>query len=234
MATEPKTRYVYEDLASFPDDRLRREIIDGELIVTAAPRTRHQAAVLQVGAALLAYSQRQGGTPYIAPTDVYFANDTVVEPDVLFVDKANTTKVEEMLIRGAPNIVVEVSSPSSIRIDLVRKLELYQRFGVPEYWYVDLEADRVEIAGSSMAGTRLRCPSTAGTPSPPSRCRGSSSPSTPSWVRPKRNRASPPDPHRSAFASAATGGQAKRSRSRHWRPTNPRARPRSAAGSSPR
>jgi Uma2 family endonuclease len=132
MATEPKTRYTYDDLASFPDDHLRREIIDGELVVTAAPTTRHQRAVLQIGAALLEYSKAHGGEAYVAPTDVF-----VGEPD--------RKKVEVKLVRGAPDVVVEVSSPSTIRVDLVRKLELYQRFGVPEYWFVDLEADRIEI-----------------------------------------------------------------------------------------
>jgi Uma2 family endonuclease len=145
MATEPKTRYTYDDLASFPDDHLRREIIDGELVVTAAPTTRHQRAVLQIGAALLEYSKAHGGEAYVAPTDVFFANDSVVEPDVLFVGEPDRKKVEVKLVRGAPDVVVEVSSPSTIRVDLVRKLELYQRFGVPEYWFVDLEADRIEI-----------------------------------------------------------------------------------------
>ena len=145
MATEPKTRYTYDDLASFPDDHLRREIIDGDLVVTPAPRTRHQDAVVELGAALHIYAKAHGGKAYVAPTDVFFANDNVVEPDVLFLDRANTRKVEEMLIRGAPNVVVEVSSPSTRRLEIVRKLELYQRFGVPEYWYVDLQADRVEI-----------------------------------------------------------------------------------------
>jgi Uma2 family endonuclease len=145
MATEPKTRYTYEDLAAFPNDNLRREIIDGELVVTAAPSTRHQRAVLRIGATLLAYADRHGGEVYVAPTDVFFADDSVVEPDVLYVGEPDRKKVEVKLVRGAPDVVVEVSSPSTIRIDLVRKLELYQRFGVPEYWYVDLDADRIEI-----------------------------------------------------------------------------------------
>jgi len=145
VATEQKSRYTYDDLASFPDDRFRREIIDGELIVTAAPATRHQRAVLEIGAALLAYTKAQGGDVYVAPTDVYLANDNVVEPDVLFLDRANLLKVEDKLVRGSPNVVVEVSSPSNRRMEIVRKLELYERFGVPEYWYVDLQADRIEI-----------------------------------------------------------------------------------------
>ena len=80
-----------------------------------------------------------------APLDVFFADDTVVEPDVLFVRGDHLQHIEEKFVRGAPDLVVEVSSPSTRRLELVRKRELYQRFGVPEYWYVDLEADRVEV-----------------------------------------------------------------------------------------
>jgi len=70
MATGPKTRYTYDDLETFPEDRLRREIIDGELIVTAAPSTRHQRAVLRIGATMLAYADRHGGEAYRAVAGV--------------------------------------------------------------------------------------------------------------------------------------------------------------------
>jgi Uma2 family endonuclease len=145
MATQPQTGLTYEDLEAFPEDNLRRELIDGELIVTAAPGGRHQDVVLELGARLLAYAKAHGGKVYIAPRDVYLARDTVLEPDVLFVTAENTSRAEERFVRGAPDIVVEVSSPSTRRLELVRKRDLYERFGVPEYWYVDLDADRVEV-----------------------------------------------------------------------------------------
>ncbi|MEX2553507.1 MAG: Uma2 family endonuclease [Actinomycetota bacterium] len=138
-------RYTYADLATFPDDHLRREIIDGELIVTASPITRHQLAVMNISGHLFVYRREHGGQVYPAPLDVFFADDNVVEPDVLFVRADNAERIDKKFIRGAPNLVVEVSSPSTRRLELVRKRELYQRFGVPEYWYVDLEAERVEI-----------------------------------------------------------------------------------------
>jgi Uma2 family endonuclease len=145
MATQPTTGLTYDDLQAFPADNFRRELIDGELIVTAAPSTRHQRVVLELGARLLAYSKEHGGEVYVAPTDVYFSDVNVVEPDVVFVSAANVDRVEEKFIRSAPDIVVEVSSPSTRRLELRRKRELYARFGVPEYWYIDLDADRVEI-----------------------------------------------------------------------------------------
>ncbi|HEX9892108.1 MAG TPA: Uma2 family endonuclease [Actinomycetota bacterium] len=146
MASEPKTTgLTYADLERFPEDNFRRELIDGELIVTAAPATRHQRAVLELGSRFLAYEKEHGGQAYVAPTDVFFSDTNVVEPDVLFVTAAHESRVEKKFIRSAPDIVVEVSSPSTRRLELHRKKELYARFGVPEYWYVDLDADRIEI-----------------------------------------------------------------------------------------
>jgi Uma2 family endonuclease len=139
------TGLTYDDLASFPDDHRRRELIGGELIVTPSPRPRHQGVVAYVTTELMLYVRAHGGKVYPAPLDVCFAHDDVVEPDVLLLTAAHTARVEERFVRGAPDIVVEVSSPSTRRLELGRKLELYERYGVPEYWYVDLDADRVEV-----------------------------------------------------------------------------------------
>ncbi len=137
--------YRYADLATFPDDHLRREIIDGDLIVTPSPIVRHQDAVGNIFFRLRSYVSQSGGRTFVAPLDVYFADDNVVEPDVLFVGQGRAEQIAKKYIKDAPDLVVEVSSPSTRRLELVRKRELYQRFGVPEYWYVDLEADRVEV-----------------------------------------------------------------------------------------
>src|SRR5712691_9261435 len=145
MATQPQTGLTYEDLQSFPEDNLRRELIDGELIVTAAPSTRHQRTVAFLVTELVLYAREHGGEVFPAPTDVYFSHTNVVEPDVLFVRGDHAERVEKKFVRSAPDVVVEVSSPSTRRFELVRKRELYERFGVPEYWYVDLDADRVEV-----------------------------------------------------------------------------------------
>jgi len=80
-----------------------------------------------------------------APTDVFFSDVNVVEPDVLFVRADHVERVEKKFVRSAPDIVVEISSPSGRRLELVRERELYERFEVPEYWYVDLDADRIEV-----------------------------------------------------------------------------------------
>jgi Uma2 family endonuclease len=146
VSAEPvPRRYTYPDLGAFPDDHLRREIIDGELIVNPAPATRHQSAVAAILVALFNYAKEAGGKALCAPYDVVLAPDNVVEPDVLFVRADHLDRIGDRFLEGPPDLVVEISSPSTRRLELVRKRELYQRFGVPEYWYVDLELDRVEV-----------------------------------------------------------------------------------------
>ena len=81
----------------------------------------------------------------MAPLDVVFSTSTVLEPDVLFLGPGHTDRIEDRFIEGPPDIVVEVSSPWTRRLELIRKREVYERFGVPEYWYVDLQSDRVEV-----------------------------------------------------------------------------------------
>ncbi|MGH8904326.1 MAG: Uma2 family endonuclease [Egibacteraceae bacterium] len=139
------TRYTYDDLASFPDDGLRRELIGGELIVSPAPRTRHQTIVVELILELGLYARAHGGTVLTAPTDVYLTHEDVVEPDVLFIRPEHQDRIEEKLVRSAPGIVVEVSSPSTRRLELVRKRDLYERHGVPEYWHADLEHGCIRV-----------------------------------------------------------------------------------------
>src|SRR5262249_13514651 len=126
-------------------DGLRREIIDGELFVTASPVPRHQRIVTTLIGELYQYVKSHGGEVFPAPLDVYFTDENVVEPDVLFITADHADRIQKKFVRDAPAGVFEGSSPSTRRLELLRKLRLYERFGVPEYWYVDLEADRVEV-----------------------------------------------------------------------------------------
>jgi Uma2 family endonuclease len=146
MATEPRTTgLTYEDLQKFPDDLFRREIIDGELLVTPAPGRRHQRAVAALTHFLFAYRELHGGEALPAPTDVFLSEIDVVQPDLLFVRADRVEQLgDESNVRVAPDLVIEVSSATTRHDDLTRKKDLYERYGVSEYWFVDLDADRVE------------------------------------------------------------------------------------------
>jgi Uma2 family endonuclease len=147
MATQPKTSgLTYDDLQRFPDDLFRREIIDGELLVTPAPGRRHQRAVAELISLLLRYAKEHGGEALPAPVDVRFSDVDVVEPDLVFVRADRVASLgDEPFIRVPPDLAVEVSSASTRRDDLTRKKALYERYGVAEYWFVDLDADRLEV-----------------------------------------------------------------------------------------
>src|SRR5688500_220853 len=102
MATQPQTGLTYEDLRDFPEDNLRREIIDGELIVTAATATRHQRVVAKLVHRLFAYCEIHGGEVLPAPLDVYLSDTNVVEPDVLYVRPEHLGRIEKTFMRSAP------------------------------------------------------------------------------------------------------------------------------------
>ncbi len=125
----------YEDLAGFPDDGRRYELIDGSLIVIPAPGTIHQ---LVVGAIYrLLWSARRAATVVLtAPVDFVPTATTALQPDVVVVDAGDIG--EERLTRP-PLLVVEVLSPSSRRHDLGSKRLAYAAAGVPVYWVIDPE-----------------------------------------------------------------------------------------------
>ncbi len=151
----------YDDLAGYPDDHLRRELIDGELYVTPAPALRHQRAVLAIAYALETYAREHGGEVYPAPTDVVFDPRNVVEPDVLFLAPTHAGSTEERFIDVIPDLVVEVSSPTTRRLDLIKKRNLYEARAVPEFWFVDLDEDQVDVHRLGQDG-RYGMPTTLG------------------------------------------------------------------------
>lgn len=144
MAVEPKYLLTYEDFLTFPDDGVRREIIDGEMFVTPSPIVRHQTLVGRLFYLMYHHVEMHGsGQVFVAPLDVRLGEHTVVEPDLIFIAEERRDIVKEKFILGAPTLLVEVVSDP--RTDRVRKRDVYARAGVLEYWVVDPAADRVEV-----------------------------------------------------------------------------------------
>ncbi len=138
VARKPKGKYTYADYAATPDDE-RWELIDGELYrMAAGASTRHQL-VSGTLEDLIKDSVRPSGAGWVlhALYDVILSDANTVEPDILFVSAARRSIITERACEGAPDLVVEVLSPSNSRRDLEVKRELYARFGVPEYLIVD-------------------------------------------------------------------------------------------------
>ncbi|MBI5498290.1 MAG: Uma2 family endonuclease [Deltaproteobacteria bacterium] len=129
--------YIYDDLATFPDDGKRREIIDGDLVVNAAPVPRHQRVSRNLQRILDSHLVRSGqGELFNAPIDVRLGED-VFEPDLLVVVPGAQARVAQKYIEGPPALVVEILSPSSSEWDRGRKATAYARHGIREYWILD-------------------------------------------------------------------------------------------------
>ncbi len=144
MGLEPRKekRYTYADYLQWPDDT-RYELIDGEVFRLApTPLIEHQEVAGEVYCQLRNQLDGKPCRPYIAPVDVRLpradeadaAIDTVVQPDVLVV--CDPAKIDRRGVRGAPDWLLEVLSPSTAAHDQIAKRRTYERAGVREYWLV--------------------------------------------------------------------------------------------------
>jgi Uma2 family endonuclease len=149
-------RVGYSDLLVMPDDGRRYEIHGGELVVVPSPLPIHQIAVVQIVARLHDYARRSGGLALAAPLDIVFDEHDVVQPDVVFFRAERRHLVQPRVVtRAAPDIAVEVLSPSTAAVDRGRKMDLFARYGVPEYWIADpfrlqFEGIRYSVTGSEI------------------------------------------------------------------------------------
>jgi len=136
---------TYRDYCELPDDGRRYEIHDGELSVTPAPNPRHQRLVGALYRALFGHVRSRGlGEVLLSPIDVILSDIAIVQPDVVYLERARAGAVSSRGIEGAPTLAVEILSPWSVAIDRQRKRHLYARYRVPFYWMVDAEARTVE------------------------------------------------------------------------------------------
>ena len=150
-----RRKLTYEDYVLFPDDGNRHEILDGEHFVTAAPHLWHQSVVAELISRMTPFVRRHNlGWLYPAPADVLLSEHDTVQPDLLFVSKARAHILTEKNVQGAPDLVVEILSPSTRRRDEGLKLERYEVLGVQEYWVVDPKRHAARIYRRS--GERLR------------------------------------------------------------------------------
>ena len=142
LALRKEKHYTYADYLTWPDDA-RYELIDGEAFLMApAPLIEHQEVAGEVFRQLANQLDGKPCRPYIAPVDVRLprndeadaAIDTVVQPDVLVV--CDPEKIDRRGVRGAPDWVLEVLSPSTAAHDQIAKRRTYERAGVREYWLV--------------------------------------------------------------------------------------------------
>jgi len=137
---------TYQDYLNLPDDGKRYELINGELVMVAAPFTIHQIISGNIEEEIRTFlKQTQMGIMIHSPIDVVLSETNVVQPDIIFISEANSNIIKEKNIQGTPDLVIEILSPSTAYYDIIEKKEIYETFGVKEYWIVDPKKQRIEI-----------------------------------------------------------------------------------------
>lgn len=146
---KPATRIklTYEDYRNAPEsERERYELFEGELVMVPPPSEYHQRISGNLGFILRGFVKKHGlGSVYYAPLDVILSDDTVLQPDILFIGKEQADIIAEEGIRGAPDLVIEILSEATAKRDRTYKRALYARYGVKEYWLVDPATKTVEV-----------------------------------------------------------------------------------------
>ena len=130
-------RWTYEQYCSLDGDQ-RYEIIDGNLLMAPAPDLGHQDSSRKLFRLLDHFVVTNNlGEVFYAPLDVVLDAANTVQPDLVFVARANAGIIQRRAIFGVPDLLVELVSPSTVRRDRYDKKSLYARFGVKEYWIGD-------------------------------------------------------------------------------------------------
>jgi len=137
--------YTYDDYLKL-DDANQYELIGGKLILVPAPRTIHQKVTRKLIQIIGTFIDRNDlGELYGAPIDVLLTNTDKPQPDILFISKKRIDIITEKNIQGAPDLIIEILSPSTSSRDKVEKSRLYYNHGVKEYWIVDPDIKVIEV-----------------------------------------------------------------------------------------
>jgi Uma2 family endonuclease len=136
------TKFLKMDL----DENFYYELINGVVVKKQAPSPAHQEAVTNLSTLFNNYiKEHQLGKCYVSPIDVYFDKYNNSQPDIIFIKKDREFIITKDGIQGQPDLIVEVLSPSTYKIDRNSKFNLYLKFGVSEYWIVDPKTKIVEV-----------------------------------------------------------------------------------------
>ena len=150
VLVQPDKHYTYSDYAGWNDDT-RYELIDGmPYLMSPAPSEAHQTIAAELTYQLVSFLKGKPCKVLPAPFDVRLnandGDDTVVQPDLLVVcDSPEAPKLDGKVCTGAPDMVIEILSPSTARMDKFIKFRLYQKAGVREYWIVDPDTKTVQV-----------------------------------------------------------------------------------------
>ena len=139
------TKLTYADYLKTSDES-RYELLNGELVMAPAPLLYHQFILRKLLNAMSEHVDEQKlGELFCSPADVVLSDTDVVQPDILYISSQRSHILKPESVQGAPDLVVEILSPSTAELDRTAKLELYAKHGVREYWIVDPDARTIMV-----------------------------------------------------------------------------------------
>jgi len=142
-----KEKWTYADYLKLPDDDCRYEIIEGVLYASNAPSLDHQFTVVKLVSQMDVFvTQNLVGYVLTAPFEVHLSEKTKpVQPDVLFIQTEKWPTPGAKYFEGSPDLIVEVLSPSTRRVDQFIKFRAYEKAQVPEYWMADPKTRSIQV-----------------------------------------------------------------------------------------
>lgn len=158
MTTKRRIKFTYEDYRNLPESETKRyELLEGDLVPLPTPGTYHQRVVGNLMFLLWQFVREHKLGEFLhAPCDVVLSEDSVVQPDILFVSKDREGIITLQNVRGAPDLVIEVLSPGTADRDRTIKRGLYAQHGVSECWIVDPNRKTIEVLELGELGFRSR------------------------------------------------------------------------------
>ena len=171
VLTDSKPKVTYTDYLALPGDE-RYELHDGELVLVASPSTPHQRVNKRLFLQIVEVEESGLGQVFYAPLDIVFTDTEVVQPDLMFIASERAEIITHANIQGAPDLAVEILSPSTASRDWNYKQGLYAKYGVKELWMVApesgllwlmlLRGDAFELAGVYGEGESFDSPALGG------------------------------------------------------------------------
>lgn len=145
IASSSEKTFTYEDYRKLPEGA-PYQLIGGELVLTPAPGTYHQIVSSKLEFQMMGFIlERKLGIVLDAPIDVYLEETETYQPDIIFIAQERMEIIEPARVNGAPDLVVEILSPTTAYYDLRKKYKIYEKSGVKEYWIVDPEEKSVQV-----------------------------------------------------------------------------------------
>jgi Uma2 family endonuclease len=122
------------------------ELIHGEIVKKSSPTPQHQRILLKLVRVVDTFVESNLlGTVFFAPIDVFLDNENAVIPDLIYISQARKSIITANGIAGAPDLIIEILSPSTAKYDRDSKMKTYKRNQIPEYWIIDPKAQSIEI-----------------------------------------------------------------------------------------